>query len=193
MTDKPNDEILDLEIEQALRSLPRERRPPVRLEDGILHDLRAEGLLHPARPARHPWMKAAAALVLLSLGFAAGTWWRGDGAAPDDRSPRFLLLLHETPGAFDAESPEEQRAAVDEYKAWAAEGVRSGFLVDGEKLKSEARLLPDPGASPPPGESLIGGYFVLRAADYDAALRLARSCPHLRHGGVIEVREIDPV
>ena len=39
---------------------------------------------------------------------------------------------------------------------------------------------------------VVGGYFTVRAADYDGAVAIARDCPHLAHGW-IEVREIEPV
>ena len=43
------------------------------------------------------------------------------------------------------------------------------------------------------GTGFRGGYFVLQAESYDAAVDIARSCPHLTYGGSIELRRIDPV
>jgi hypothetical protein len=39
-------------------------------------------------------------------------------------------------------------------------------------------------------KEVIGGYFVIQAADYAEAVRLSTECPHLRYGGRIELREI---
>ena len=36
-----------------------------------------------------------------------------------------------------------------------------------------------------------GGLVVVEAEDYDAAVELARSCPQLKYGGRIEIREVD--
>jgi hypothetical protein len=36
------------------------------------------------------------------------------------------------------------------------------------------------------------GYFVIRARDYAEATELARSSPHFRYGGAIDIRAIDP-
>jgi len=200
MTD---DDRLDPDIEAALRSLPHERRAEASLEDRIVGMLRSEGLLRPplaARPSRRRWLRIAASIALLALGFAAGAIWMDQRPAPAGRSPRFLLLLHEPSGPRPPSSTEEQRAVVDEYKAWAAAGARSGFLLEGEKLKDDGRMLPGPGAGSPaigPGPSsgapFIGGYFVVQASGFEEASRLAATCPHLRHGGTIEIREIDPV
>jgi hypothetical protein len=47
--------------------------------------------------------------------------------------------------------------------------------------------------SSPPGESRLGGYFLIRAANQRTALEIARSCPHVRYGGRIVLREIEPI
>jgi hypothetical protein len=39
----------------------------------------------------------------------------------------------------------------------------------------------------------IRGFFVISASDFQDALSVARSCPHLRHGGRILVRPIASV
>jgi len=191
---------LDPDLELALRSLPREQRPPAPIEEHIVQTLRSEGLLRPASPALRPWLRLAASIALLALGFASGVWWVGDRPGSSEGTPRFLFLLHEPPGPFEPPTPEQQRAVVDEYKAWAAAGRQSGFLLDGVKLKDDGKVLPEPGAGslsigigPSSGEPFIGGYFVVQASGYDEALRLAQGCPHLRHGGTIEIREVDPV
>nr|MDQ3623431.1 YciI family protein [Verrucomicrobiota bacterium] len=38
----------------------------------------------------------------------------------------------------------------------------------------------------------IGGYFLLTVADEDEAVAVARQCPLLEHGGVVEVRPVAP-
>jgi hypothetical protein len=42
----------------------------------------------------------------------------------------------------------------------------------------------------PVGDQVPTGYFIIRADDWDAALAIARGCPHLRHGGVVAVRAV---
>ena len=202
MVDGHDEDNLDPVTERELRSLARDRRPPRDLEEAVVAGLRREGLLGSRRLASRPWMRAAASVAFLAIGFAAGAWWMRSPAlrpeAPQEahQERRFLLLLHES-ALSQARAPERQAALIEEYRAWAARGVKSGFLVEGEKLKEARVVLADPDS---PGEawaagggSTIGGYFVIRAADRQEALRLARTCPHLRHGGQIEVREIDPV
>jgi hypothetical protein len=38
---------------------------------------------------------------------------------------------------------------------------------------------------------VLGGYFAIEAADYDEAVAIARTCPHLTGDQWIEVRQID--
>jgi hypothetical protein len=42
-------------------------------------------------------------------------------------------------------------------------------------------------------KELLGGFFLIAAADYGAACRTAESCPHFKYGGSIEIRQIDPM
>ena len=41
-------------------------------------------------------------------------------------------------------------------------------------------------------KEVVGGYFVMRAANYDEALELTRDCPFLEDGR-IEIRQTDPM
>ena len=41
-------------------------------------------------------------------------------------------------------------------------------------------------------KELVGGFYLVRADSYEAATALADDSPHLRYGGTIEIREIEP-
>ncbi len=112
---------------------------------------------------------------------------------------QFLLLLHEGPELFAGYGPEEIERIIGEYFAWRdrleAEHrfVGSNKLADdpGRSLVAEGggvRVVDGPFAE---SKELIGGYFLITASDYDDAVEVGRSCPHLRHGGRIEVRQVD--
>lgn len=113
--------------------------------------------------------------------------------------PRFMLLLHEDPGAFADLSPQDVQQAVGEYTAWREGLAEKGRVVGGEKLTDEGgrwltgedgsvRVVDGPFAE---AKEVIGGYFMVRAADYDEAVEISRSCPHLRYGGRIELRQVE--
>ena len=158
----------------------REIEPPSALEDRVVAALRDRGYLASSRrwSSASVFAAAAAALVLLLSGYAIGA--SSAPAAPpsaDGGSPRFLLLLHETPATATTGVPEPQ--LVEEYRQWARGVSAEGTTIQGEKLKDV------------PGQTL-SGFFVVAAPTREAADAIAASCPHARYGGRIEVREIDP-
>ena len=114
---------------------------------------------------------------------------------------RFILLLHESPTAFDGASPDEIQRVIEEYGAWRQKLADEGQLAGGEKLEdgtarqltaTDGRIEVTDGPFTEAKE-VIGGYFMIQAEDYDQAASISRECPHLRYGGRIEVRRIDEV
>lgn len=115
--------------------------------------------------------------------------------------PSYMLLLYDSPTDFADLSPEEMQQIIEKYRAWG-EGLReAGRYVAGDKLKDgegrvlrggrgEVRVLDGPYSET---KEVIGGHFTIRADDYAEAVEVARGCPHLEHGGAIEVRQIDDV
>jgi hypothetical protein len=116
--------------------------------------------------------------------------------APAATGPLFLLLLYEDAG-FQRAPVGLQAQRAHEYGAWARGLAPTARFVDGEELAEAGRLLEPGGTARPwrsgdalPAPGAVGGYFVVQAADLDAAEALARGCPHLAHGGRIEVRPV---
>lgn len=195
---REDDRDLSDEERRALRALAEGPEPPPALEAATMRRLAEAGLISEARlvsarvrtPGWGPRLAAAAAaLVLFGLGLAVGTRRAAAPHAAVPETPRFVLLLYDAPDE-NALTDAQMEARVDEYRNWAR-GVRaSGREIAGEKLEPEARFV-EPG--PPVGAGAgwpLGGYFVITARDLDAAVDVARSCPHLRHGGRVEVRAI---
>jgi hypothetical protein len=113
--------------------------------------------------------------------------------------PKFVLLLHDA-GRFDPNmSPDQMQAIVQRYVAWRAKVQANGRSVMGHKLHDgEGRVMQ--GAGPavkvtdgPYAEAreVIGGLFVIEAANYDEVVELSKDCPHLEFGS-IEIREVQP-
>ena len=79
--------------------------------------------------------------------------------------------------------------------------VRQNKMRGGEKLTNDGgrRLRIQSGkvsvTDGPYSEAaeVLGGYFAIEAADYDEAVALAHTCPHLTGDQWIEVRQIDAV
>jgi len=113
--------------------------------------------------------------------------------------PSYMLLLYEGPGTAEGLSPAEFQVIIEKYRAWG-DGLRqAGRLVSSDKLRDgegrvlrrtdgKIRVLDGPYAET---KEVLGGYYAIRAEDYDEAQRLAEGCPHLDYGGSIEIRQID--
>jgi hypothetical protein len=114
--------------------------------------------------------------------------------------PEFMLLLHESTTGFADLSAEDIENVVAEYVAWSNRVAEMGKMAGGAKLRDEGgktlsmsegsiRVTDGPFAE---AKEVIGGFFMIRAADYDEAAEIAGSCPHLTYGGRIELREVEP-
>lgn len=194
--DRRND--LTPEEQRAFEALSRHRIPPPHLEESIMNELAERGLLTPSgSPRKRQLFQLAAALALLILGgisgYVLGTG-REQPVEPKHQNPLFVLLLHETP------NPAENMAElVSEYGQWARGLYSGGRFVTGEKLRETGRVLTNSNGQiaisegvRTNGTSMLGGYFIIEAKDYDDAVRIASECPHLKYGGTIELREIEP-
>lgn len=187
---------------EAFAALPAEQAPPAFLEQKIVNQLKYAGLI---RSKSGPWMlfsKPAYAvglsLACLVLGVAAGLWWGGKRTT-EQPPAQFMLMLRSAANEPADRSPEELQR-VKEYSAWARKLGQAGLLVDGEKLTNETKLVElSNGKSVVSGDQIdlhekpIGGYFLIRASDYQQAIGIAEECPHLKYGGTIEIRRIDDV
>lgn len=112
----------------------------------------------------------------------------------------YLLLLHEKPADFSDLSADAIQAVIAEYVAWSQKLAGEGKLVGGQKLKdeggkhlngfgSEFRSTDGPFAE---AKEVVGGIFTIDASSYDEAVEISKDCPHLKYGGWIEVREVEP-
>lgn len=166
-------------------SLPREIDPPAAIERSLLSALRNEGFFSDARRG-HSFQRAAAAAAVLFLAFGSGYFVGVGGARGSEPSAlpsqRYLLLLYGPPAAQDPSRQallEAERFA--EYSRWAAELAARNRLIAAEELApvegTERALASEP-----------SGFFLLTAESPEEADAIARSCPHLRHGGTVSLR-----
>jgi len=110
---------------------------------------------------------------------------------------QFLLILHDgADSPFFALSPEEMQGVVTRYGEWAQRMAEQGRLRGGHKLEDgTARQMVGSTVTDgpfPETKEVVGGVFVIAAANYEDAVEVARTCPHLEFGR-IEVRRVDPV
>lgn len=115
--------------------------------------------------------------------------------------PHFMLFLHERPADALALTADETTAAIEDYKRWAESVAAKGKMRGGEKLTSDGgrhlRMENDEvtEAEGPFAKTAdaVTGVFIIEAEDYDEAVALSRTCPHLKGRQWIEVRRMDTV
>ena len=107
--------------------------------------------------------------------------------------PQYMLLLYDDPSAWATISPEEMQKALEKYMAWGTKP----FMVRGVRLAPDpGRVIRGKGGKPiatdgPYSETkeVLGGYYLIEAANYDEAVQRTLDHPHLEYGGTIEVRQ----
>jgi hypothetical protein len=93
-------------------------------------------------------------------------------------------------------SPEEMQAVVGQWKSWYERLLKDGKVAGGNPLENTGKVVSGRGgrmvADGPFAESkeAIGGYFLLKVSSEDEAVAIARQCPGLAHGALVEVRPI---
>jgi hypothetical protein len=105
-----------------------------------------------------------------------------------------MLLLYDNPAAWQNVSPEEMQKAIEKYRAWTEKPFTKGSL----RLAPDAGrvLRPQEGGAPRAADGpfveskeVLGGYYIIDAANYDEAVQIAKDHPHLEYGGIVEVRK----
>jgi hypothetical protein len=198
MTDKNEREEWRAEERKTFAALRRVHMPPPELEEKIVLALRGQGLVH-LTPGFRIWTlpRAAGALATVMLfgvlGFGLGKWQSNTPEIAAGQS-LFVLFLYD-----GDESSGDEAKQVIEYGNWAMHVSRAGTMITGEKLKYDGLVLRVANGhletrelAGEPRNIALGGYFLIAAKDLEEASRIAASCPHLKYGGTIAVREIDP-
>jgi hypothetical protein len=107
----------------------------------------------------------------------------------------YLLLFRGTNWDKDL-SPEQIQKVVSDWYAWFERLKAEGRCSGGHPLQNEGKLVSGKKgrsvADGPFAESkeAVGGYFYLHVADENEAVEIARQCPSLEYGAVVEVRPV---
>lgn len=113
---------------------------------------------------------------------------------------QYLLMLYSDEKSWDALSEKEQEEGVAAYVAYTEALAQAGALVGGNRLRpaqtatrvrvddGKPQVLDGPYAD---SKEQLGGYYLIEAADLDAAIAWAARCPGAHHG-IVEVRPIWP-
>ncbi|MDH3224681.1 MAG: hypothetical protein OEO23_13265, partial [Gemmatimonadota bacterium] len=137
----------------------------------------------------------AACLAALVVGIGVGR----TTAEPELPRASFILFLHEGP-EFEPFTEANFPDRFSDYNRWVARTRESGHFITGEQLDQTGRVV-IPGGAEPSVEDRVPevadgdmlGMFFIRAQDYDEAMTVAMTLPHLSYGGRVVVRRVDPI
>lgn len=91
-------------------------------------------------------------------------------------------------------SPEESQQHMQKWFDWIGDLQAKGLYASGEALMPTGKTIRSGNVvtDGPYAESkeLVGGYFIVKAENIEAASELAKACPDLSIGGSVEVRDV---
>lgn len=93
-------------------------------------------------------------------------------------------------------SPKEMQSQMGKWFAWTQKMQEDGVYVDGHALEGNTvrhvsgadRTVTDRAGSEI--KELVGGYYIVKAADLDGAMKIAENYPDYDLGGTVEIREV---
>lgn len=113
-------------------------------------------------------------------------------------SPQFLLLFRYSQQAPDP-TPEEMQQIFGKWVAWMKGLDERGAFAGANRLEDTGKVLRGPGGlrvtDGPFAEAkeIMGGYVLVNAPNLAAATAIARECPGLEYGTLVEVRPVEPL
>jgi len=185
----------DHDLLSVYRSLPSEGSTAPEMEARIVRRLRHEGLIRSHISAASVF-KIVAAIAACVIFFLSGIYFekqriRSTTISMTEQTFAFFLMEDDNYQSPANESEMQERIAL--YRDWGRKLREQGIVVNGTKLQEQRHVFNARGEEPQRKELTVAGYFLIDAGDYAKAVEIARTCPHLRFGGKIEVRQIHPV
>jgi hypothetical protein len=106
---------------------------------------------------------------------------------------KFLFVYRSDKDTFNTMAPEKLQLFHEKWRAWFAEGHEKGWMLEASTaLKTEGRVInakkvvtDGPFVE---ARNVVRGYVNVEADTLDSATQLAKGCPVLMHGGIVEVR-----
>lgn len=179
-------EDLSEEEKSAFKSLSRDLVPPDSLEDDVVTELKAKGLIQSSGKKKlRRFLYPIAASLLFLLGFFLGQ--EKEGISDNDFG--YMLILSEDEN-FDIQSQNPGDIA-DEYGVWMEKINESNIAMVGQELWNEAHQVTQDGVEflNADHQNRITGYFLIEAVTEEEAITLARESPHVKYGGKVQLKK----
>lgn len=179
-------EQLTPEEKRAFETLVSSAPPPTSLEYKIIAQLKEEGLIK-KQTTMNVYLKYATAVAASLIIFLTGNYI-GKQSSPTEINPLngYIMILKEDHNF----TPGEPMQMFKEYAAWMNNLYDQGVKITGQELKNEAIRVSALGPEKLGGdEDKITGYFIIEAKSEAEAMKIVNANPHLKYGGIIELKE----
>ncbi|MEQ9402411.1 MAG: hypothetical protein RIM99_02395 [Cyclobacteriaceae bacterium] len=185
------DQLSDTE-KNLFERLDREASPPKALEEQLVAALKNEGLLTKSI-TMNTYLKWAASLAAAVLIFLSGIFYQQSQQTVSAVSENIIieptrgyaLLLHEDENF----TPGDPMEMFNEYSMWMENTFARGVKITGQELKNEATIvLTDQISLADNQNRRTTGYFLLEADSMEEAIEVAKENPHVKYGGIVEVK-----
>jgi len=107
---------------------------------------------------------------------------------------KFMLIFQgiKSPGQ---PSPQQMQESMGKWIAWIDKLAKAGKYVSGEPLQPTGKIITGSSktvtdAAFAEGKEIIGGYFIINAADYNEAVALCEDYPDYANGGTVIIRQV---
>ena len=174
-----------------------EQAAPVNLHKKVINQLEYMQILKKQVPI---YRKLAALVLVAVITFLTG-WGIGVSTTVDDdrhldnrsgSSREFVLLTINTLEFVENED------LVKEYGQWFSKYNKDGYVETGGELREigwsisgeRPKGVPIDYTKPFERKEYVSGFFILHVPDAEKAFEIANTCPHLKHNGKMELREI---
>ena len=106
---------------------------------------------------------------------------------------KFMLIFHG--GSSLIKSPEAMQANMGKWMAWIDKLKKTDQYVSGEPLSPGGKLISGKNKNVTDGpytegKEVVGGFFIITAADINEAVEISKDCPDYEAGGSVQVRQV---
>ena len=106
----------------------------------------------------------------------------------------FMMIFRMAPMGDFQPTPEQMQESIKHWQDWIGGIAAQGKFVStnqlgftGKTVKPDGVITDGPYAEI---KEIVGGYIIVKANDFEDALKLVEGCPILFMGGHVEVRDI---
>lgn len=106
-----------------------------------------------------------------------------------------MLIFHGGELHPDEQTPDNMQASMGKWMAWIDKLAKAGKYDSGEPLLPGGKIISGTNKTVTDGpfaeaKEIVGGYFIVNAADYNEAIALCADYPDYERGGKVQVRQV---